>query len=635
MSEPTQATAPSTGKPAGEPAQSGADDLSRASAEGFRRDFRVEAVASEEKRTIELSFASELPVRRYDWRKDKEYLEVLSCKPEDVDLSRLNNAHPLLLNHDTWNQIGVVDSARVDADGKCRAVVRFSKSQTGTEIWNDVKSGIRRLVSVGYRRLKEVSSEVKDGLDVVRFSWQPYEVSIVSVPADATIGIGRSQTETISQESNSNMSEPKIDVVAERASATAEANKRVTEIMAIARNLSGKVSDIDKLRDAAIERGDSVDAFRAACLEKLPTVTPQTSALRDVPQRDMKKYSLSRAISMLLPGGKPEGLEKEISDEIALKSGKRASGFWLPDEALARNYIAGTNTLGGFLVETQNLGDQFIELLRNKAQVLNLGARVMNLTGPVTIPRHAAGGAVNWVAETVAATLDTGNFTQLTLTPKAVSAFQQYGKQLLMESNPSIDSIIRDDIVQQIALAVDLAAIHGSGSGDPTGVVNTSGVNTVALSASGLALNNATAYPFLVSLESLVAADNADFGALAYLMRPGHRGALKTQTRFSSTDTPVWDSRSGNTPVNGYRAEVTNQIKTNLTTGTATTICSAIVFGNWNELIVANFGATDLVVDPYTLAVNGVVRIIARRWVDVGVRHPEGFAIGGGIINTH
>jgi hypothetical protein len=109
---------------------------------------------------------------------------------------------------------------------------------------------------------------------------------------------------------------------------------------------------------------------------------------------------------------------------------------------------------------------------------------------------------------------------------------------------------------------------------------------------------------------------------------------LKTQTRFSSTDTPVWDARAGSTPVNGYRAEVTQQLATNLTTGTATTICSAIYFGDWNSLIVANFGATDLVVDPYTLAVNGVVRLIARRWCDIGVRTPVSFCIGGGVLTT-
>jgi len=233
----------------------------------------------------------------------------------------------------------------------------------------------------------------------------------------------------------------------------------------------------------------------------------------------------------------------------------------------------------------------------------------------------------------VAATLATGNFTQITLTPNAVSAFQQYSKQLLATNNPSIDSLIRDDIIQQIGLAVDLAALHGSGSGQPTGIAGTSGIGTVALAANGQALANATAYPALVSLETSISGNNADIGSMAYLMRAGHRGALKVSSRFSSTDTPVWEP---NNTVNGYRAEVSQQISTTLTGGTATTICSAIFFGVWSECIVAQFagGNTDLVIDPYTLAVNGVVRIIARRWVDIGVRHPASFAVLGGLLTT-
>src|SRR5205085_1928376 len=104
---------------------------------------------------------------------------------------------------------------------------------------------------------------------------------------------------------------------------------------------------------------------------------------------------------------------------------------------------------GGNLVETSNLGDQFIELLRNRAQVARLGARILNLDNPVTIPAQNGAGTANWTnGETVAATLSAGNFTQVTLSPKVVTAFQQYSKQLLATNNPSIDGIIRDDIMQ-------------------------------------------------------------------------------------------------------------------------------------------------------------------------------------------
>jgi HK97 family phage major capsid protein len=207
---------------------------------------------------------------------------------------------------------------------------------------------------------------------------------------------------------------------------------------------------------------------------------------------------------------------------------------------------------------------------------------------------------------------------------------------LLATSNPSIDSIVRDDILASIATAIDLAALHGTGSSQPTGIANISGVGTVLLSANGLAINNATAYPALVSLESALGAANADQGSMAYLLRASIRGVLRTQTQFSSTDTPVYTSAPGNVDgvINGYRAAISNQVANNLTTGTATTITTPIFFGNWNELLIGNFngGATDLVVDPYTLAANSVVRVIARQWVDINVRHPASFALLGGIL---
>lgn len=597
---------------------------------------------NEESRTIDLSFSSEQPVQRYDWEDGKYYNEILSHKAEDVDLSRLNNSHPLLVNHERDDQVGVIEKAEIGNDLKGRATVRFSKSQRATEIWNDVRDGIRRLVSVGYRLGRELSRELKDGMETVRYSWTPFEVSLVSIPADTTVGVGRQETKPLKEnrfmpEENNNPAQPTIEVL--RQNAEKEVRERFNEIDAIAKRLEVRIPKIGEMATKAKQENWSVDQFRDEALKALPEIkiiTPP-EPLKDVKPKDWRNYSLSRAIINQLPDRKFDGFEKEMSDEVSLKTGKRAGGFWVPNEVMTRNFIAGTGTLGGMLVQTDNLASEFIELLRNKSQVMALGARTLNLSNPVTIPRQSGAGTANWVGETVAATLSTGNFTQITLTPNGVSAFQQYSKQLLFESNPSIDSLIRDDITQILALAIDLAALHGTGSGQPTGIVGTTGIGTVALAANGQALSNATAYPALVSLETLVSTANADMGALAYLARPTHRGSLRTTTRFASTDTPVWapmgNGANGGT-VNGYRAEVTNQLATNLTTGTATTITSCIIFGNWNEVLIGNFnnGAVDLVVDPYTLAANAVVRLIARQWVDIGIRHPASFAVLGGIL---
>mgnify|MGYP000028188888 CR=1 FL=1 len=593
------------------------------------RDLQFDRAAVDaEKRTVSLAFSSELPVERYFG------VEILDHSPESVDLSRINNAGALLVDHNTRDQIGVIERAEVGPDRKARAVVRFGNSARAKEIFQDVQDGIRQLVSVGYRINKMVTEKIEKGVETLRaVSWTPMEISFVSVPADASVGVGRGVDETfnttIERKSMSDETKPASGIEAVREPV---ADKRTVEIMAIAERIENRVPNIRELAKDAIAFGTSLEEFRKDAIARLPKIEPVREAKPlDVKPKDWARYSLSRVCNHLASQRPIDGFEREMSDEMSLKAGRAAEGLFVPQEVFARNLIAGTGTLGGMLVQTSNLGDQMIELLRNKAQVLNLGARVLNLENPVTIPRQSGAGGTNWVGETVAATLSTGNFTQITLTPNAVSAFQQYSKQLLATNNPSIDSLIRDDIVQGLALAIDLAMLHGTGSGQPTGIFGTTGIGSVALAASGQLLANTTAYPAMVSLETLVATGNADVGSLAYLMRAGHRGSLKTSARFANSDTPVWET---NGTVNGYRAEVTNQIATNLTTGTATTICSAILFGNWGDAILGQFagGATDLVVDPYTLAVNGVVRVIARRWVDVGVRHPASFAALGGIL---
>lgn len=414
--------------------------------------------------------------------------------------------------------------------------------------------------------------------------------------------------------------------------------KEAREILAVAKNLRGKVENVDDLAASAISEGKTVEQFRAIALDKLPAIKPlEKPLLSEVKERDWGRYSLTRAINAKADGKELDGFEREISDEMAVQTGQKAQGFWLPGQVLARNHIAGgvtvsANTVGGVISTAQNMASEFIEVLRNKAKVLALGARVLNLNSAVTIPRQYAAGTANWTnGETAAATLTGMGLQQITLQPYAITAVQQYSKQLLSTSNPSVDSLVRDDINNIIALAIDRAALHGAGaSGEPLGIAGTTGINTVSVAMLAASALTTSLYPFLVSLENEIAVDNADIGAMGYLMRPTEKSACKVTARFASTNTPVWEGNE----VNGYRAEASNQIATNLTTGTATTICTAIFFGVWSELLLAQFngGATDLVVDPYSLSLNRVIRLVASRWVDIGVRHPAAFCVGGGLI---
>lgn len=157
------------------------------------RSFEItRAAVDSNSRTVELSFSSETPVEQYDW--DGRYYEILDHSRTSVILDRLKSAAPLLMDHNRCDQVGVVDEAAIGEDRRGRAKVRFSTSARAEEIFQDVKAGIRRLVSFGYRVYELVTDKIEGEVETLRaMRWEPFEISIVSVPADITVGIGRNE----------------------------------------------------------------------------------------------------------------------------------------------------------------------------------------------------------------------------------------------------------------------------------------------------------------------------------------------------------------------------------------------------------------------------------------------------------
>jgi len=149
--------------------------------------FVERAAIDEAARTATLAFASELPYERY-WG-----IEILDTTATSMRQGRLRSGANLLCDHDSRDVVGVVESVEIGADRVARAVVRFGKSARAEEVWQDVLGGIRRNVSVGYLIHKAQLIETRDGLETYRVTdWEPFEVSLVSVPADASVGVGRS-----------------------------------------------------------------------------------------------------------------------------------------------------------------------------------------------------------------------------------------------------------------------------------------------------------------------------------------------------------------------------------------------------------------------------------------------------------
>jgi HK97 family phage major capsid protein/HK97 family phage prohead protease len=580
-------------------------------------DFQV----SDDERVMEFPFSSEFPVARYFGN------EVLSHDREAADLARLNDSAPLLFNHDPNKVVGVVERAWIDGKKKRGYVsVRFSRNSFAQEVMADVKDGVLRNVSFGYQ-IEDM--EQRGSGDFVATRWSPYEVSVVSIPADPTVGVGRAldaqpaapaATPTPQPEPEVPM-ENTPDISAVRAEAAAEAAKaeraRISGISALTEKHG--MADLGR---QLIDGGRSLDEARAAVLEKIGAkVEPVTEKAADIGMSasQVREFSFQRAINALAnPGDRKlqeaAAFERECSEAAAAKAGKTAQGIMVPNEVLRRDLTVGTASAAGDLVGTDFRPGSFIELLRNRSALAGLGvASLTGLSGNVAIPRQTGAATAYWVAESGSPTESNQTVDQVNLSPKTVGAFTDYSRKLMLQSSIDVEQMIRQDLATVLALEIDRVGLYGLGnSNQPLGVKLTTGINTKDFAA------NTPTYAEVVEMESLIAADNADIGAMAYLMNASMRGALKTKDK--GTDTGAYVFEPGGT-VNGYNAVVSNQVATN-----------DIFFAVWSQLIMAMWSGLDLTVDPYTHSTSGTVRVVALQDVDFAVRHPEGFCRGNNTL---
>lgn len=370
-------------------------------------------------------------------------------------------------------------------------------------------------------------------------------------------------------------------------------------------------------------------------------------------EREINRFSVVRLIRALsnpqdTRAQKDAAFEIEACQEAAKLQGRTSRGIVIPsDMGMAPGVMArleregrsmlipvevlshrsqlnvGTPTAGGNLVATDLLSGSFIDSLENQLALTGLGITTLSgLVGNVQIPKKTGSAQTYWLAEDDDVTPDGGTVGQVPLTPKTIGALTDYSRQLMMQSSISVEAFVRMDLMRSLALGIDLAGIAGSGSANqPRGVLNQTGIGSVVGGTNGAA----PTWENIVQLETEVAVDNADIGSLGYLANAKVRGKLKTTKVDDGSGMFVWDRMSPNTPLNGYRAAISNQVPGNLTKGTGTDL-SAILFGNWADLVMGLWGGLDLLVDPFTGASSGKVRVVAFQSVDFALRHAESFA---------
>lgn len=357
----------------------------------------------------------------------------------------------------------------------------------------------------------------------------------------------------------------------------------------------------------------------------------------DKEEKNVRNYSLLKVVRSQCPNlgftDKLEGFELEMHQEAQKESrnaGTEIKGIGVPSFVMKRwgnsekrDMTAGTTTEGGFFRQT-DVSSSVIEPLRNRLVTAQAGAVMLGgLVGQVDIPTNG-GVTTAWAAtENATATESTPTIGRRQLLAKRLAGFSDLSIQLIRQTAWDVENMVRRDYLNAIAVALDLAALNGTGaSGQPTGILGTAGIGSVAGGTNGLAPTLA----HIAQLEEEVAIDNADLGALSYITNPKVRRKLKTTTVDTGSGVFVWDQRDLVNPLNGYSAQITNNMPSNLVKGASGAVCSAILFGNFNDLIIGMWGGMDVMANPYTKAKEGQVEIIANVYADVAVRRAESFA---------
>ena len=610
--------------------------------------------AEKDERVYEFAFSSEFPVAR------NFGMEVLSHDDGAMDLDRLNNSAPLLFNHDPNKVIGVVERAYVDKKKKKGySRVRFSKNSFAEEVRQDVKDGILRNVSTGY----VINDMEERDNDFLATNWQPYEVSIVATPADTSVGIGRSlvDSDTMAIDENHRIMDDKranadtasvvkphtpekempeeqnLEVVRSEATKKAQSDERtrIREITALCNRHS-----LSEMGDQMIANGTTLNEARANVLEKLGAKPIETVTPVELNHKENREYKISAGIQALCDGNwdRPgAGFAREVSQDIAKNSvtGGSSRSLFIPYSALNRaTYVTSGATTGGNIVATDLRADDFIEALRNNTVMVGLGVQVLSgLVGDVAIPRRSGVASTGYLSsETTAISQAESTFDQISMTPKTLATMSKFSRNMLIQATPGIEQLVRNDLSEGINVSLDLGILNGTGSsGQPTGIMQTSGIGSVAMGTNGGAIT----VDALVDLETALMEDNASVNAdsISYVTNAKVMGAikkLKTSGGEYLVNNNLQALGRGATPiaVNGYPLAMTNQVPSNLTKGSTSGSCSAVVLGDFSQAILGLFGGgVEITVgedsDDFAKNLTSVKAVVA---FDVAVRHAQSFA---------
>jgi HK97 family phage major capsid protein len=414
---------------------------------------------------------------------------------------------------------------------------------------------------------------------------------------------------------------------------------QANDLVQLAKNEKRELTAEEKTSfDAKVLEADGLeeDEKRAVAFEKVQArnANPVNPTPSKSEAKELNRFSLSKTIMEYTERGIDgvTGFEKEIlqeSQKEAKRLGVVSQGLYLGNQILdsmsqKRTMTAAVAADGGNLIPTDKV--DFFEALFPMMVLGKLGVqKLTGLSANTDIPGITSSVVTGWAdGETGTQTPDDPTIANRTLRPKLVYGATNISKRLLLQTNNSVDSMIMNDIMKGIANAIEIAVINGTGAnGQPTGIIGTSGIENVAIGTHGGAITLAK----LLQLIEEVQTANANSANCKFLINPKTVAKLK--------QTPI-DSGSGamimaygnyfggiSGQIDGYEALVTSNVPSNLTKGTTSGVCSAVLFGDFSQVVLGQFGGVDLIIDPYTLARTGTVALTINQYVDMAVKQPS------------
>ncbi|QNN47199.1 phage major capsid protein [Thermomonas brevis] len=326
------------------------------------------------------------------------------------------------------------------------------------------------------------------------------------------------------------------------------------------------------------------------------------------------RVSILSVIRAQMEGRQLTGAEAEYHAEAERRSGRKAQGILVPMRALETR--VNTTTSAGQIVPTDHRPADYIQPLRNRLLARQLGVRVLSgLSGDLSIPKHGSSTTTGWVAEGSNLSASDMTFGSVGLSPKHVGGISEMSRQLIQQSSPDIEQLLRDDMAFQIAQAIDGALIDGGGTNEPVGLLSTVGIQTANLSTLSwanvlemlekLEIANAEAAHWLTSpqVKTKLASTLKATGIAGYLMEAG-----------KMADLPV---------------HVTNQVP--VVTGTPDT--GQLILGDWSQVLLGIWSELDILVNPFDSVAyaRGGVLVRAMATVDTAVRHPKAFVVASDV----